>query len=409
MDATNKVRPRKAKLTLRLKRYLLSALGALYRPLRYKTCYFFDTNFFVLPKERLPRWIPSLNRNYKLTETVAGEIKGKLGEARFKERTASRYSIIGFHDLYRISPTACPVYYFYLSAMYNPANIGSEDFYQEWYNSQILKGRNISDASRAAYEKIRRASSSGSQLDPIGQPKSARLKLLEKFHTQTLKKEKESLKDKHPALMNDIRSLSLALLYALMTRQNVVYYTADGDAVTHFIKWMDSISTQAALRHLIFIRLTRKKKRDLLRGQRLRFFLDYKTFLERREGIYRDLVSDFWKENGFRFTICYWDRAEKKLLSPVYATFNKVTTSVLLSLSCGLTCPFAKNDTLGGWLSWRYWPPRKLNDSRIKVYAQKTSIINRKSTIVTPEFHDSACRYRQEDKSGAIQQWSSFK
>lgn len=392
-----------------LKRLSLHVFGSIYRAIRYKSAYFFDTNFFLLHKNKLPKFIFTFNRKYLITESAKKEIIDKIGKKKFQEKINDKYKTIYFDDLWEKNQVVCPVYYHYISCILNPANVGSKDFYIEWRDSRRIKNIKLSAEEQKIYKNKRRRDIRGTSLDPLGNPRTGLIKFLDQLHSRTTKKAKKALQDNHPAYIQDIRSLALILIYALINRKNVSYYTSDGDAITLFIKWLDSLTMRLALNIFILPKLSSKNKQELLHGKTLEYFIDYNDFVKKRIGLFQDLCSDWWKEKGFQIKIKYWDQKARQFHNAISITLTEETADFISNLHGGLECNFAKNDILGNWLRYHYyWPPNHPGEKRIKIEVSRKNIINNGSYITDPQTHNKNCRYRKEDKSGNLNFLSQF-
>ena len=391
-----------------LKRLLFCVSRIIYRTIKYRNAYFFDTNFFLLHKNKLPRFIFALNRNYLITESTRKEIIDKIGKKKFQEKVNGKYKTTYFDNLWKENQVVCPVYYHYISCMLNPANVGNEDFYIEWRNSRRIKNIELSAEEQKIYENKRRRDIRSTSLDPLGKPRTGLLKFLDQLHSRAAKKASKSLHDNHPAYIQDIRSLALVLTYALTNRKNINYYTTDGDIVILFLKWLGSLTMGLALNIFILPKLTNKNKQELLHGKTLEYFIDYNDFVKERIGLMRDLCSDWWKARGFQIKVKYWNQKARQFHN-VSITLTKEMADFISNFHGGLECNFAKNDTLGNWLRYHYyWPPNNPREKRIKIEVSRKNIINNSSYITDPQTHNKNCRYRKEDKSGNLNFLSQF-
>lgn len=381
------------------------------RTLRSGTSYFFDTNFLLLPQSLLPKLKHGRIEPLWITETTRQELIDKLGLSSVKQITHGRYKILRFNDLYREDPGICPVYYYYVLSMYNPANIGSEDFGEQLYRSRVIRGEEIGEKERRQYEKMRRCSPVGHALDPSGKPKDAFFRHLEDLRRRVTNKAKRAFQDKHPAYMRDIKNLALILYYALSKRRNVTYYTTDGDPIPLFFTWLDSMSMWLTLNVSVLSGLGDEGRRSVMRGETREILLDYLDFVERRGKMFRRFVSNRWKEAGLRFAVRHWDQNERRFSKDIHVVFTDEMAEELSSAHGNLSCHFTKNDTYGNWLELHYhpyWRPSKPEETQVRVVVNKKSIINRSSRWVAPEEHDKNCSYREEDRTGEMSSWSAF-
>jgi len=371
--------------------------------------HFFDTNFLVLPAATLPTLSHAANSPRWITETTLQEVSEKLGEQSTRELLDGTFQTLRFNDLYRENPGICPVYYWYIVAMYNPANIGTEEFMEDAYTSMFIRGDKVTDENRKAYEQIRRRSSSGHVLDPTGKPKDEFLRYLEDMQARTSKKARKAVQDRHPAYLRDIRTLSLILYKTLTSKNDVVFYTTDADPIPLLLKWVDSMSMRLALEAAILPRIDSEGRRTLMGGGTLEFYLNYKDFRGYKNRLFNDLVEDGWKSAGARFKIQRWNQTQRAFEEGVWLTFTNEIAEVLSNLHGNLSCYFTKNDMLGNWLRYLYyWPPAQPGETRIRVEVTKKNLLNRNSIAVSPESHEYACNYRKADASGEIASWSEF-
>lgn len=379
------------------------------RPLRPSSMHFFDTNFLLLPAATLPKLSSDPTSSRWITETTKQELIEKLGEQSAREVLDGTFQTLRFNDIYRENPGICPVYYWYILAIYNPANVGSEDFIEDVYNSKFIRGDNITDKDRKAYEKIRRRSSRGHLLDPIGKPKDVFFRYLEDLQARTSKKAKKAAQDRHPAYLRDIRTLSLILYNTLTSKEDVIFYTTDGDPIPLLLKWLESMTMRLALNAEIHPCIDPAGMRTLIRGGTLEFYLNYEDFIKRTQKIYADLVNDQWKETGVRFTIRRWNQIKLCFEEDVWLTFTDDIAENFSNMHGNLSCHFTKNDTLGNWLHFHYyWPPAQPQEKRIRVEVTKKALINRTPIVVSPQTHEDTCKYCKDDANGEIASWSAF-
>lgn len=232
---------------------------------------------------------------------------------------------------------------------------------------------------------------------------------LEGLQAKTSKKAKASVQDRHPAYLRDIRTLCLILYSMLIRRQEVVFYTTDGDAVPLLFKWLDSMSMRLALCSEILPEVNSRGIQTRKLGKAFELLLSYEDFIRRRQGILRDLFSDQGKESGFRFIIRRWNQTKLCFEEDVWLTFTKEISDLLSSLHGNYCCPFAENKTHGNWLHFNYhWPPEQPEETQIRVQVTMKPIANKPSLVISSEFHGRVCKYPQDDASGEISAWSDF-
>ena len=71
-----------------------------------------------------------------VTETVRQEVSEKSGAEALAMLDRS-FRTLSFNDLYEHEPRACPVFYWYVLAMYNPATVGSWSFIDDQFESKL--------------------------------------------------------------------------------------------------------------------------------------------------------------------------------------------------------------------------------------------------------------------------------
>jgi hypothetical protein len=128
--------------------------------------------------------------------------------------------------------------------------------------------------------------------------------------TRARKKARQAQRDKHPAYLRDIKNLALVLYYSLRSKRNVIYYTADGDPIPLFLKWLDSVAMQSTLKCLVLPKLLTLEPRYLAQGGTVDIVLDAADFVQRKYKMARGLLDDKRKTTACRFTIKHWNQAE---------------------------------------------------------------------------------------------------
>jgi hypothetical protein len=289
--------------------------------------------------------------------------------------------------------------------MYNPATVGSASFFDDWFDSRLIKGT-LTEEDRKVYERMRRQSAGRATRDESVEPASD---CLDRMAARLRKKARRSLQDKHPAYMRDIKSLSLALYRSLSSRQNTVYHTADGDPAILLLKWLDSMTMWIAIGQGVFSRLAAIDWGIIRRGGKVNVVLDFAEFAREKSKIFRGFLTDRRKTEACRFTIKHWNQAERKLDEDVYLVFEDEVAGWLANLHGPMSCGGTANADLGNWFKFRYhWPPDEAHLGRLRVEVIRKSIIKREPMSITASAHDRRCRYRQDDFNGMIQEWSQF-
>jgi hypothetical protein len=373
--------------------------------LRPDAHHFFDTNFFVLNATDLPRLVNVPTARKWVTETVEAEVEQKL-EKSVATKVLESHRVLRFSDLYSEDPNVCPTFYAYVQAMYNPAIVGSPDFSTELLLSRRINGV-ATDEDNRAYERIRRTSEVGHAMLPDGTPKPQELVKLERHDAATRKKIVATIRDGHPAVVNDIKNLALVLYFCLSTRQNVVFYTADVDPVSLFLRWLESMSMEWTLRHEVLARLG-TDSRGRVRCDQPRVVIPVDEFVQRRHRLFKDMVRDSYKASGCRFTIKRWNQNAHAFDEDIYITFEEKIAEALAHTHGNLQCHFTQNNEFGNWLHLLYrWPPVDPASGQLSVVLRLKGI-NVRSTKVSAHEHDAECLYRREDAGGHLHEWSQF-
>jgi len=98
--------------------------------IKYGTAVFLDTNMIVSNEARPDKRIEKLHKHftqYFVTDIVAKEVFD-LSANGLNRIFPYKYETVGFSKMREILPSLCPVYYNFISWMYNPANIAVPDF-----------------------------------------------------------------------------------------------------------------------------------------------------------------------------------------------------------------------------------------------------------------------------------------
>jgi hypothetical protein len=355
-------------------------------------------HFQHIPVE--PRWI---------TETVQQEVIDKLGTEHAYKRLRAHYRILRFNNMYRDDPGICPVYYWYISSMYNPANVGSGEFIEDLYRSKLIKGLPVEPDEHKGYRKLRRSSSAGHTHEPTGELKSELGRRLERAASKTRKKAMEAIRDKHPAYMRDIKSLALMLYYCLYTRQNVIYYTADVDPITHLLKWLESMCMRMTLLRFVLPSLVVFEPAYVMSGQTMTVTIDVLRFIRYRHRLALGFLNDKQKTKACRFSIKRWDQTNHGFEDDIYMWFEDRVAGMLANMHGPLSCHYTRNYPDANCLNMFYhWPPLEEDRGLLRVEVARKAIANRRSTRVDPLVHDKACQYRRDDSNGTIASWSQF-
>lgn len=341
-----------------------------------------------------------------ITETTHTELADKVHVTHLHEVNA-RYKTLYFNDLYRQSPAICPTYYWFILNAYNPANVGVREFLEEYFHSRALKGMPLSGAEQATYEVLRRSDPRGIDVDPLGKPKTDEYRQLEKLEANLKRKAKQSVRNEHPTLLNDIRSFSLAMYYMLTTRQDMVFYTGDGDIQPLMLKWLDSVAMRMVLLREVAERLNERIKDDLYKKKVFEFKLDYATVMTKRQLAFIKLIETPINEPAVRFTMRRWNWRTAQFEGDYWLTFSEKEAQQISSMHGNFWCKYSQNDEFLNWVRIVY--ELTVGDVSKEIVVRVTS----KALVIWNELghtvlHQCQCRYRRDDASGGISKWSDF-
>lgn len=378
-------------------------------PLRADSMCFLDANFVLLEPEKLPQANQIPNKTLWITETTSAEIKQKQAERGMPQILPKNIKILSFNDLYSLDPRICPVYYYYILSMYNPANIGSTNFLQDAYESLLISGQVPNREQQRAYEQWRRQSQNGHMCDSSGNLKDNLLKTLEKGETRFIKKAHKSILDGHPSLLRDIRTLSLVIYSALSSKRDTILFTTDCDHTHLFLKWWESMTMRLAFINLAARRLHKAERKKLYNYDIVKLIVNYSIFTNIRHELFIDGVLDTWKTSGVTITIRTWNQVQQTFEEDIWLTFPDDLAELLSNLHGNLWCYFTRNDNYFNWLRFKYnWPPSDNHSEDVLFEISMKHKINRTSSRVLLHEHDNRCKYRTDDMSGALATWSDF-
>jgi hypothetical protein len=372
--------------------------------LRPEVLHFFDTNYLIRPESDLPSLKNVPLKSRWITETVRQEAMERLSGTAMDAIDRS-FRTLTFSDLYEEDHRVCPVFYWFVLSMYNPATVGSASFLNDWFDSRLIK-KAVTQEDREIYQKLRRQSGGRAAMKTGTATASNRL---DHMATRLHKKARRSLQDKHPSYIRDIKSLSLALYHSLSSRQNAVYHTTDGDPAILLLKWLDSMTMWITLGKNVLSRLAAIDRQTIMGGGRVNMVLDFAEFAREKSKVLHSMLSDRRKTNACRFTIKHWNQLERRLDEDVYLVFEEEIAGWLANLHGPLSCGGTANAEVGNWLGLRYhWPPDGAHLGKLRVQAYRKSVVRSQPMAITASEHDRRCRYRQDDFNGRIQEWSQF-
>ena len=375
---------------------------------KYGQAYIFDTNMLVSNGKRdsRQRSLFTINRNYWATETTFREANSLIFDKQYTRIFNHSLKELSFGKLREHYPNTCPLYYNYISAMHNPAIVWGENFDAELIVRALIKNKTLT----AEEDKINQVVSSRlSQKKYQGEETDKIMRLLRKTNVNMLSKKREAIRKEDKNYFNDLKSLSLALLYCLQRKKNVTFITSDSDFLSIIFDLFATVIQQSTFSMKILPSLDDEKKRDLLKKKRLPFFLDSFEFIKHMENYTADVYADNWKKDYLIFKIKYWDIPTQKYTTLDFR-FDTTIREIFLNSHGGLFCPCAKNNENGNWLAYMYWwPPSSVHSIKtLKVVVRAKNGIIKEDAYVTEPNHAAYCRYPQEDAAGNLMFFSNF-
>lgn len=362
---------------------------------------FFDTNMHLdgraMPDDTVigegERWI---------TEATRAELFEKIAPSEMQV-VDEGYKTLYFDDLYLQNPGVCPVYYWYILNVYNPAIIGYRELVEGYFQSRKIKGIPLTDEEQKRIDKLGRTDPRGADVDPIGAEKTEYYRQLEDMDARFKKKLKRSLSHPSASSLNDIRSFSLMMYHALTTKTDLILYTGDDDFLPMMLKWLDAASMRILLINEVGSRLNDRVKTELYRGTPFEFRIDYNEAGRRLEAIFQKLVQTPKNEPAVRFMVRGWDWRNQRLKGDHHLTFNEETANLLAGMHGNLICKGSKNDDYLNWVNITF----SIESSNIAIKVKHKHPVPENVPMPTV-VHQCTCRYRREDASGEIAKWSDF-
>lgn len=375
---------------------------------KYGQAYVFDTNMIVANQRADKRHLKlfTLNRNYWATETTFREANSLIFDKKYKRIFNHKLKELSFGKLREYYPNTCPLYYNYISAMHNPAIVWGENFDAELVVRSLIKNKTLTKEE----EKINQIVSSRlSQKKYKEEDTDKVLRFLRKTNVNMLSKKREAIRKDDKNYFNDLKSLSLALLYCLQRKKNVTFITSDSDFLSIIFDLFATVIQQSTFSMKILPSLDDPKKRDLMNKKRITFFLDSFEFVKHMEKYTADVYADNWKKDFLIFKIKYWDIPTQKYTTLDFR-FDPTIREIFLNSHGSLFCPCAKNNENGNWLAYMYWwPPTSVHNLKtLKVVVRAKNGIIKENAFVTDDNHTAYCRYPQEDAKGNLIFFSNF-
>jgi len=378
--------------------------------------YFFDTNMIVSNSRSDLRVLKlfTLNKSYFIDDHLAEEIRLLKEKEGFRTILESKLQVMTFDDLRRKSPEICPLYYNFITAMHNPAIVWGQNFFAENTLAELMKGDWSSAEEKQKYEKAhgKIMNHLHEQVELKKKNKYRNEKLydfIQSANFKSLKKKREAIKKNDPNYFNDLRCMSLALIYCLINKKNVTFVTADVDHINLLSNLTETLSQQQAFVYFTLSQLGEEGKKRLLKGDKTTLSLPTFDFIKMREELEGDMYDASWKKDSFCFKVKFWDQDRQKYRS-FSLGFNKNQHEMFLTLSGQLCCPYAQNNSHGNWICFKYWwPPRAPDDLfNLKVEVGTKSIINKRNRYVENEYHNAVCKYVLQDKINDVRSFSQF-
>jgi hypothetical protein len=365
---------------------------------------FFDSNFLIYDRAQLPSGLPESPR--WITETVRSEVRALLPPAEAEKRLGV-FDALTFDEIYALDPGICPVYYSYVVSMFSPANLGSEEFFEDLYVAKARRGETISSEEEEALNFLRNRSSRSKAVLPGGISKPADYKRLEAMTAKSRKKIRAAARDRHRNEMNDARSMALMIYHALRTMTNVNFYTADGDTFDLMLKWLDSMAMHSTMVSAISSQMTPQKYAQLLADRKLQLRFKYADFLHAKHARHRALARRNPTEPAVRFTIKHWNLKEMQFGSDEGFALTGADAAFLSQMHVDRWCYFSPNMSQGNWFRYQYpGPPADPSADLVVDVFPKTFVKAQAGEAL--HTHNHVCQYRRDDAANNVSRFSSF-
>ena len=378
--------------------------------LKHKNIYFLDANILAFDSEEPDKRVKKLRpfgKKLFVTNTVNNEFKGLL--ERGLSGAGLKYKTTGFHSLREKYPNLCPLYYNMISRMYNPSNIASPEFFINLIQARKLRGQKLDRGEEKIYnlsmDRLKKGADTktdknGKPLSPIGRHLNIGASMYYK----------KKMKDKNsPSLMNDYRNAALIMIYTLINKCNTTFVTADHDVLPILFNYAESLAQESTLNYFVLSTLTDTEREDLFKRKTITRNLNFKEFKEFYNGTLNDILNPYWKKDRIYFSVMFWDDKAQKYLKEIYLNFNNLMRETALHMHGPMSCYFAKNDTHGNWLGYRYyWPPLSNEPDTIKVEIVFKKIFNRKNIYVSDHVHLLNCQYAMDDVKNNLRAYLGF-
>lgn len=329
---------------------------------KYGQSLFFDTNFLIVDSNNKldGRYNILLHFSKKIiTETVADEVDVSVSSGKYKRISNMKFqTILKFEEFRAKNPNLCPLYYNLISWMHNPAIFNSASFHLNSYLREHVIDKKAFPRGEKIQQKLAKHFESehlklGGLL--IGNDSMRKeWNKLGKIELSALSKKRVAIRKKDPNYFNDLKFISLSVLYMIEKKKNVTIYSADSDLVQLIFYFFSSFANEWTFKTLILDKV--KKDNITFDMSSIEFYFDFAKIKDRNESLLREIYDDSRKSDYLILKMKYWNQVEKK-----YSTFsfriNKAMQSYLVNSWGNNHCLAAQNFTKYSSLGYRWYEP----------------------------------------------------
>ncbi len=361
---------------------------------------FLDTNFVISDDGTSDGRLSAYDfkdKSVYITEPVERETKHLISIG--KQRVFNvQHKTLTFEDLFNLYPMTCPLYYKYIADAANPAVVWSETL---WLEMITYLKRGDPDRYSGLFDEIRKSHVKYMDIEdeeikkhiPSPTDWQKKLKTLKRKHFK--KKKKDAFSNKN--FLNDARTISLIQLHSFFNKKDVDILTADSDFLQLMFNWISANVQEIVFKYMILDKLSRQDLVDLqLRNKKLTIYIDF----EEASTHYKRYLESIFRTNrvkgDIRTNIKFWDVTEQKFYSFDFY-FNESIRQLFMASHGNCHCPFTKNDFMGAWIGYIFWPPLP-GEKTIKLRVKKKAIIHR-YTKVSVKVHEQICVYAKYERS----------
>lgn len=369
-----------------------------YRSIESRICFknisFLDTNFLIkIDNDKRYKIFQNPLKKFYITNIVSSEIRNKNLNKKINK--------ISFEELRTDVPDVCPLYFNFISGMHNPANICSPSFLTNFFWALKEKNKFTPNHDKMYNEVLKKINSNKTKLNVFGEEKSSWEKYLDKSFLEQYKKKNRIITKSKDNFFNDYKNLSLILIYSLIYKSNVTFYTADIDVFNNLFTWVDSMAHQLSFKNIILDQIGEDGKKRMMNDEKLVVFVNFDDFKTKCNGMLSDLLSNDWKKKRFSIEIKFWDMEKQKFNNDCKISFNEQTREILLTNHGLYYCPFCSNNSYGNFIRYNYhWPPTSEHDfNTIKISVMKKSIVKFRHTHVPAHIHGKYCKFINQENS----------